>query len=766
MSAHPADDSQDHPSLPGLLGSHPRWWLAGSLLSLVLAYGLLFGWHSDVIGQIVATPLVYRGDGLGHAWILQRVVEGWAFENPRSGYPFGSTFLDHPASDLGNYLAFKALGVLGSDFVAGLNLYIILTFPAAFVAAFAVLLGFRLPALSAFGGALLFAFLPFHFLRLGTLGHVFYLAYFVVPLYFHYALRIDDGSFAAGHRWAGRRLGISLLTLAALSCFGVYYALFGCIIIGLSGITGFIRRQSLGVLRNATLALAAVTAGVILNTAPNLAHIAAEGRSPEAVQRQAAEAELYGLKLMELILPRPGHRVSDLANVTRAYTDATSLRSGNTTATLGVVGSGGLIVLAAIALLRLSGSSPDPRLTWLAALVGILFLFGTVGGLGSLFAFAVSPLIRGWNRISVFIAFGSIAAIFLSIHLLRAGLGTGQWRSTAQSLGVCSVVALGLWDQTAPGCSSCLQANRAKHELSRDFIHSVEATLPQGAAIYQLPYMPFPEVPALHELDAYEPLSGFLYSKQLRWSFAGMKGRIGDLFYRSLAGESPARQIEVLKRLGFAGIYIDRRGYADAADGLIAEFSSLLGTPPELVRKDGKVVFFKLSLKDPVDLAGLPSAEILKRSGYPGDASLHPNGGFVQGIDFSRARWPAFVMRISGLSDAEGWGRWSDARKQRAVRIEAFQPFPERFRLVMEIGGFGPNAGQEMEVRVGATRLSVRIPDKISEVSIEVDTRGESVTAIEFRPPSPVSPRQLGLSDDDRKLGVGFARLSIRPLGP
>ncbi len=58
-----------------------------------------------------------------------------------------------------------------------------------------------------------------------------------------------------------------------------------------------------------------------------------------------------------------------------------------------------------------------------------------------------------------------------------------------------------------------------------------------------------------------------------------MKGRDGDMYYRSLANEPIEKQLEVIKRLGFNGIYIDRRGYADNANELITNLTTLLGSP-------------------------------------------------------------------------------------------------------------------------------------------------------------------------------------------
>ena len=56
----------------------------------------------------------------------------------------------------------------------------------------------------------------------------------------------------------------------------------------------------------------------------------------------------------------------------------------------------------------------------LALLTWVAFLLGTTGGLGTMFALVVSPDIRAWNRIAIYIALFGLTAIALLIdQLLR-----------------------------------------------------------------------------------------------------------------------------------------------------------------------------------------------------------------------------------------------------------------------------------------------------------------------------------------------------------
>jgi len=127
--------------------------------------------------------------------------------------------------------------------------------------------------------------------------------------------------------------------------------------------------------------------------------------------------------------------------------------------------------------------------------------------------------------------------------------------------------------------------------------------------------MPFPEFPPRHRLHTYDLVAGFLHSRSLRWSYGGMKGREGDLFYRSLAGETIDRQLDIIQRLGFAGISIDRRGFADNAQPLISRMTELAGLPA-LVRADNEVLFFRLKPHIDSNLEGLTDRQIIERTGF------------------------------------------------------------------------------------------------------------------------------------------------------
>ncbi len=312
--------------------------LLGLVLSFVLASAIMSGWKGALIPNL-DHPFVYAGDALSHLWLAQRASEGWIFANSRSGFPFGSSFLDYPGSDSGNLLILKLLGRLLGNYYSAANLYFLLSFPATFAATFVVCKKLDLRNDSSFACALLFTLLPFHFARL-LMGHLFYTWYFAVPIYFYIGYRCFRLQPLASSR-AGL-VGVALL-LVALSSFGVYFAFFGLILLALFALMGVAAHRTLAVLKAPLAAGAVITLGVGLNVLPNVIYTWKNGVNLEVAQRMPVETEIYALKLTHLVMPHLQHRLNFLGDFAAQY--ATAFPLSNTVSYVGIVGLAGLFIV-------------------------------------------------------------------------------------------------------------------------------------------------------------------------------------------------------------------------------------------------------------------------------------------------------------------------------------------------------------------------------------------------------------------------------------
>ena len=130
-------------------------------------------------------------------------------------------------------------------------------------------------------------------------------------------------------------------------------------------------------------------------------------------------------------------------------------------------------------------------------------------------------------------------------------------------------------------------------------------------------------------------------------------------------------------------------------------------------------------------------------------------------LSFNQEDLPVEIESLNGFSDVEPWGRWTAVEK---ASIEFSAPLPKHFRLnanVLHV--FGGNSKSPIKIRVGMEQHAVLSPAADTDISLEFHTDGNA-DVIEIFPPNPQSPKQLGLGNDSRLLGVGFSWLEITPL--
>jgi len=133
----------------------------------------------------------------------------------------------------------------------------------------------------------------------------------------------------------------------------------------------------------------------------------------------------------------------------------------------------------------------------------------------------------------------------------------------------------------------------------------------------------------------------------------------------------------------------------------------------------------------------------------------------ADGIDFKAANYPDFLNGVSGMSGVESAGRWTDGK---SVVFTFNRDLPAKFILEVDLTSvFGPNVGKIMQVRAGnwiGKFVPVVATSTANRFRFDVKT-GTQTNTIEFTIAEPTSPKELGLSDDSRKLGIMFGRLKV-----
>jgi phosphoglycerol transferase len=556
---------------------------------------LVMSWALQLRHLHWRVPLCYQGDGLlCQMWIKGVLEHGWYLENADLGAPLGQQMYDFPLADTLHFVILKLLGAAVRDVGATFNLYYLLSFPLTTLTSLFVLRRLRVAYPVALVAAVLYAFLPFHFTRL---AHYFLALYYLVPLVVLVVLQVYLGhlSFRRGDadgRWSlpARWLG-AVTTCVLIGMGGVYYAFFACfflLVAGLAALCSFRRRTAPAA---AVMLALVVCLSVGVTLAPPLLSKLHNGPNPDAVLRGPWESEVYGLKVTQLLLPVDGHRLADLARFTRRYNATAPLVNENRTSALGMVGGTGLLLLLAWLLFRRRVVGGPDYLDGLAACTAAALLLATVGGFGSLFTYLTTPYIRGYNRMTVYLGFFALCGVAGLLQHAGQRLGTTPLRRTALGVILAALLALGLLDQVSPAFVPPYAWWQRDYREDEDFARRIEAAVPAGALIYQLPYLPFPEVGTRGALVDYDLFRPYLHAHGLRWTYGAMKGRPADDWQYDLEARPLPERLELLALADCGGVYVDRAGYADHGAAVEADLGRVLGVAA-LVSSSGRFAFF------------------------------------------------------------------------------------------------------------------------------------------------------------------------------
>jgi phosphoglycerol transferase len=574
-----------------------RWaYPAAMALSLVIAAMAL-----DLRSADLRQPLTYTSEVFFNALLVKdTLVRGWPLYEPALAAPVGLDLRDVPMTDNNlHFLVIRLLGLATSNYGLVMNLFLLLTFPLTAASALYVFRRFGVTVLPALVGSLLYTFVPYHLSR--GQHHLFLAAYYLVPLAVMVALWLASGTLALldpregrwSWRWCRAKLIGAAVICVLLASSGIYYAFFACFLFLVGGGLAAIRRRDT---RHLALpaALCALTLAVLLaNLSPSLLHFQQHGATP-IIQRSPADAELYGLRISQLLLPVTGHRLNAVA----LFKDVVNVRlvtNESDDASLGLIGSLGFLALLVRLVLprteteRNGGSVMlDLSVLNLAAL-----LLATVGGFGALVALTISSSIRTYNRISIFIAFFALFAAVLGLDAAARRYAEGRSRHDIFVLALTAILVMGLLDQTSARTPSH-EATAAEYRSDATFVRSIEAVLPRDAMVFQLPAVPFPEHPRVHRMQDYDHLRGFLHGTALRWSYGAMRGRESQAWQAWVAAKPMPDLIDTLAASGFGGLYLNRTGYPDGGAALTAEASRLLDQPP-VASANGRLLFFDLT---------------------------------------------------------------------------------------------------------------------------------------------------------------------------
>ncbi len=519
----------------------------------------------------------------------------------RLGAPFGANWNDYPMYEkaytiLLGWLA-RSIGLM-----AAANVGMMLTHALAAASFYLACRWFRWPRLWSMVGALLFGFLYYNTMR--ALGHLLLGLTYTVPWAilssWLIASRARLPRFSRAWKFC---LGVSFLMGISNPYYLNIYVQFTLLSLLFIWFTNR-RRENL---EAGIFCLLTSAAGFILAHTGALLFRLFAGANPYAIARRYNESELYALRPIELIIPPMGHRLEWLSNIGLRYQNETLNRGEIFSPYLGILGLVGLGLLIGFSLHRLvrnqSQSIPLPfwQTLWVLA-------YSVVGGVNGWLAYCGIGVFRASNRNSLF-----IAGLVLLWLVPRMRTWTKNWSPPKTIALALFLVCFGIADQL-PHASRETKRAKIQADVTDDRIFSeqLEAKVPAGSMVFQLPLSVFPEGNPVMDMDSYEHLRPYFFTRSLRFTYGSNKGRSDSSWQAEIERLPASEMTKRLERLGFSVLLINRKGFVDDAQGLLS-FLGKLGYQDRLENqaKDMVAVFLK-----PVPDPELPRTDLYPVNNY------------------------------------------------------------------------------------------------------------------------------------------------------
>lgn len=480
----------------------------------------------------------------------------------RLGAPFGAHWNAYPTPDKPLMLVLGGL-VHAFGLYATANLGLLLAQVTSALAFYVVARRLRCRWEWAAASALLFAY-TYSTVHRG-LSHFSLVFTWTIPLGL-WAVWLVAGSKRLEWRRAGAV--VCLGAAVALGTSNPYNLLFWLQLMGWAVVV-----QWLGSRRRANLQIGVAAIGVALLA---LFVVQAEGwlyvEDTEALPllaRNYAGTEMYALKAVEMFIPPAYHAWDWLAFFGHRYLRWSGWRGEAFLPYLGLVGIAGFAWLLLLTVRRIVDRRPLPGQ---ALSVGWILAYASVGGVTNLLALYLGfQVFRATNRGAIFIS--ALVLFFVASRLSRVSAGWPAW----VRLGAAALVAgVGVLEQLPRRDAAAeLQALAAEVQGDRVFGRQLEAALPAGAKVFQLPVLGFPEVATPYQLNDYEHFRPYLASRTLHFSYGSAKARARGRWQEELERRPVPELVRRLEEYGFAALYINRKGYADRAGSLLRELDEL-----------------------------------------------------------------------------------------------------------------------------------------------------------------------------------------------
>jgi phosphoglycerol transferase len=337
---------------------------------------------------------------------------------------------------------------------------------------------------------------------------------------------------------------------------------------------------------------------------------------PIVLNREYRWMDIYGLKIVDLFIPYMTHRSEWFATFGMNHRMASVLNDEEGSAYLGILGGACLLWLVAVSVRAMveRRQADVPAAAWQVLWIVLMF---TTGGLNAVIAaFTGFTLFRTACRYGVIILL--LVLLWAAERLTAWGRDAAQ-RSSSDTVRIGSLTLaaalclLVLWDQVPRAPTADQKTALAiQVESDRDFVRRMEDSLPKGAMIFQMPVMQYSgnAIPGVPPYDHFRP---YLYSRDLKFSFGALPNQPQDEWQKTVRNQfnegaeidrvneiirfvpgNVTLAVQEMRRSGFSGLYVNRKGYADGGKGIEEALKQAGYTRSPISSRVGDLVCFVL----------------------------------------------------------------------------------------------------------------------------------------------------------------------------
>ncbi len=564
-------------------------WLEYLILNVLVLIGLILVlqlWNTNIFKY----PLSYFSDALQVLYNTNKLQETGLFGySVRASYPYYAYMSDFPSLGIVEQFFRWLLVVILGNTAAAINLFYLSGYFLAATASYWALKKLEVSEGIAGLVSILYAFMPYHFLR--GIQHLGFSMYWPLPVFLYFCISYMKGQpgYTKGEKgWLTKNNIIHIAVLVLLGGGTVYYTYFSCFFICMIILFLIIRKEQWKKLKQPFIDLGIMLGSLLLTIIPYVINISKYGSNDEVAARSASDVEKYSLKIAQLIMPITDHRISFFADIKAAYNQL-PLTNENRYAALGLLFSLGFLIL----LMELIKHKHDDEDVYVCSMLNIgCLLLGTIGGVASIISLFFTK-IRCYNRISIFIAFlAAVAFAKYADKYFKRKRTWGYWVTCSLLLGI------GLFDQTSDSFIPSYEKVNTKWESDEYFVAEIESMEKEGAKIYQMPYTAYPEGAGRNNMTSYDHVIGYIHSDSLIWSYGCSTGREGDLWNSYVATLDIEEQVKNIYLNGFDGIYLDSYAYTDDEfERLTEKLTAITATEP-IISDNKRLYYFTLKKYD------------------------------------------------------------------------------------------------------------------------------------------------------------------------